>query len=69
MPAAWIVDAAGKPLASITDGDAVVFYNYRSDRPRELTRAFVMDDFAGFARGPKLDLYYATMTEYEASLP
>lgn len=61
--------ATGQPLARFADGDAVVFYNYRGDRPREITRAFVMDDFAGFDRGPKLDLYYATMTEYEAGLP
>jgi 2,3-bisphosphoglycerate-independent phosphoglycerate mutase len=64
-----IVDAQGQPLATIRDGDAVFFYNYRGDRPRELTRAFVMDDFTGFERGPKLDLYYATMTEYETGLP
>jgi 2,3-bisphosphoglycerate-independent phosphoglycerate mutase len=54
---------------SISDGDAVVFYNYRGDRPREITKAFVLDDFKGFDRGPKLDLYYATMTEYETGLP
>ena len=65
----WIVDAQGKPLATISDGDAVVFYNYRGDRPREITKAFVLDDFTGFDRGPKRDLYYATMTEYEAGLP
>jgi 2,3-bisphosphoglycerate-independent phosphoglycerate mutase len=65
----WIVDEEGKPLASIADGDAVLFYNYRGDRPREITKAFVMDDFKGFDRGKKLDLYYATMTEYEAGLP
>ena len=64
-----IVDAAGKPLATISDGDAVVFYNYRGDRPRELTKAFVLDGFKEFDRGAKLDLYYATMTEYEAGLP
>jgi len=69
VPATWIVDPAGKPLATIGNGDAVLFYNYRGDRPRELTRAFVMDDFAGFPRGSKLDLYYATMTEYESGLP
>jgi 2,3-bisphosphoglycerate-independent phosphoglycerate mutase len=44
----------------------VLFYNYRGDRPREITKAFVIDDFKGFDRGAKLDLYYATMTEYEA---
>ena len=64
-----IVDAQGQPRATIRDGDAVLFYNYRGDRPRELTRAFVMDAFAGFDRGPKLDLFYATMTEYESGLP
>jgi 2,3-bisphosphoglycerate-independent phosphoglycerate mutase len=69
VPATAIVGADGKPLASFANGDAVLFYNYRGDRPREITRAFVIDDFKGFDRGPKLDLYYATMTEYEAGLP
>ena len=59
----------GKPLAFIADGDAVIFYNYRGDRPREITKAFVVDGFRDFDRGPKLDLYYATMTEYESGLP
>ena len=65
----WIVGADGKPVATIRDGDAVVFYNYRGDRPREITKAFVIDGFKDFERGPKLDLYYATMTEYESGLP
>jgi 2,3-bisphosphoglycerate-independent phosphoglycerate mutase len=69
VAATWIVGADGKPVATIGDGDSVLFYNYRGDRPRELTRAFVMDGFKDFDRGPKLDLYYATMTEYEAGLP
>ena len=69
VPATWIVDANGKPLATFADGDAVVFYNYRGDRPREITKAFVIDGFKEFDRGPKLDLYYATMTEYESGLP
>ncbi|MEN9661559.1 MAG: 2,3-bisphosphoglycerate-independent phosphoglycerate mutase [Verrucomicrobiota bacterium] len=64
-----IVGSDGQPLAKFANGDAVLFYNYRGDRPRELTKAFVIDDFKGFDRGPKLDLYYATMTEYEAGLP
>jgi len=69
VPATWIVGVAGKPIATFDDGDAVLFYNYRGDRPREITRAFVMDDFKDFDRGAKLDLYYATMTEYEEGLP
>lgn len=69
VAATWIVGADGKPLATIGNGDAVLFYNYRGDRPRELTRAFVIDGFKDFDRGQKLDLYYATMTEYESGLP
>ncbi|HWA86681.1 MAG TPA: 2,3-bisphosphoglycerate-independent phosphoglycerate mutase [Opitutus sp.] len=69
VAATSIVGADGKPVATIGDGDAVLFYNYRGDRPREITKAFVLDQFDGFDRGPKLDLYYATMTEYEAGLP
>lgn len=65
----WVIGADGRPVASIGDGDAVLFYNYRGDRPRELTKAFVIDEFKDFDRGPKLDLYYATMTEYEKGLP
>jgi len=64
-----IVGKDGKPGAVISNGDSVIFYNYRGDRPREITKAFVMDGFKDFDRGPKLDLYYATMTEYEAGLP
>ncbi len=64
----------------IKDGDTVIFVNYRGDRPREITRAFVFDDFhghvapspnngeRGFDRGCKLDLTYVTMTAYEQAL-
>ena len=69
VPATSVVGPDGKPVAVIGNGDAVLFYNYRGDRPREITKAFVIDGFRGFDRGPKLDLYYATMTEYEAGLP
>jgi len=64
-----IVGEDGNPLATFRHGDAVLFYNYRGDRPREITKAFVLDHFDGFDRGEKLDLFYATMTEYEKGLP
>ena len=64
----WITDEAGAPIATIGDGDAVVFYNYRGDRPREITRAFIEDDFSDFDRAKKLDLYYAGMTEYKKDM-
>ncbi len=69
VPATWILGADGQPLATFANGDAVLFYNYRGDRPREITKAFVLDGFKEFDRGDKLDLYYATMTEYESGLP
>jgi 2,3-bisphosphoglycerate-independent phosphoglycerate mutase len=69
IPATAITGADGKQIAAIGNGDAVLFYNYRGDRPREITKAFVIDGFKEFDRGQKLDLYYATMTEYEAGLP
>ena len=65
----WILGEDGQPLGSIQDGDSVIFYNYRGDRPRELTKAFVLDEFEGFRREGKRDLFFATMTEYEKGLP
>ncbi len=64
-----ICDDGSTPRATVKSGDAVLFYNYRGDRPRELTKAYVMDDFTGFDRGPKLKLHYTTMTAYEQGLP
>ena len=58
----------GQPIALIEDGDAVVFFNFRGDRPREITRAFVDDEFSGFSRDGKADLYYVCLTEYDASI-
>jgi 2,3-bisphosphoglycerate-independent phosphoglycerate mutase len=45
-----ITDESGQPLAKVDDGDGVVFFNFRGDRPREITRAFVDDAFTGFSR-------------------
>ena len=63
-----ILDENQNPVATIKDGDSVLFFNFRGDRPRELTRAFINDDFDGFDRGDKLKLHYATLTEYEKGL-
>ena len=64
-----IVDAGGKPIATIDDGDAVIFFNFRGDRTREITRAFVEEDFKGFERKAKPNLYYVCLTEYDATIP
>lgn len=67
-PPTVIVGADGEPVAKIADGDSVVFFNFRGDRPRELTRAFIEGGFDAFERGPKLDLYFATLSEYQKGL-
>ena len=64
-----VITQNGEPLATVKNGDSVIFYNYRGDRPKELTKAFTVDDFSGFDRGPKLNLNYVTMTAYEVGLP
>ena len=54
----------------VKSGDSLVFFNFRPDRAREITRTFVDPDFTGFERkGGKLDLYYVCMTQYDASMP
>jgi 2,3-bisphosphoglycerate-independent phosphoglycerate mutase len=64
-----ITGAAGKPLSLVKNGDSVVFYNYRGDRPREITKAFTDPAFSGFPRPAKLDLRFTTLTAYEEGLP
>ncbi len=65
----WVTGADGRPVATIGDGDSVVFFNFRGDRPRELCRAFCEPGFKEFDRGRKLDLFFAGLTEYKKGLP
>jgi 2,3-bisphosphoglycerate-independent phosphoglycerate mutase len=64
----------GHPVATVRDGDALIHYNFRPDRARQLTKAFVMEELphqaeGKFNRGPRLnDLQFVMMTEYEAGL-
>ncbi len=59
----------GKPVAAIQDGDSIIFYNFRPDRAREITRAFCADEFDGFAREKKLDVKYVCFSEYDVTIP
>ena len=59
----------GAPVATIKDGDSVVFFNFRPDRAREITRAFCADDFDGFDRGARLNTTYVCFTEYDVTIP
>ena len=61
--------ASGDPVATIKDNDAVIFFNFRPDRARELTKAFVLPDFVRFPRQAVKNLLFVTMVEYEEGLP
>ncbi len=45
-----IVTENGQPVATVGEGDSIIFYNFRPDRAREITRSFIMEDFDGFQR-------------------
>ncbi|OGR06881.1 MAG: phosphoglycerate mutase (2,3-diphosphoglycerate-independent) [Deltaproteobacteria bacterium RIFOXYD12_FULL_50_9] len=61
-----VTDATGEPLATINDGDSVIFFNFRADRARELTHALTDRGFTGFVRtAPPQIAEYVTFTEYD----
>jgi 2,3-bisphosphoglycerate-independent phosphoglycerate mutase len=70
-----VVMEDGWPVTLVEAGDSVIYFNFRSDRGRELTKAFVLPELppsaeGKFDRGPRLDdLLFVTMTEYESGLP
>ncbi|WP_243472851.1 2,3-bisphosphoglycerate-independent phosphoglycerate mutase [Winogradskyella sp. MH6] len=59
-----VVNENGKPVATIKDGDVVIFFNFRTDRGRQLTQALSQEDFHEYNMH-KLNLYYVTMTNYD----
>ncbi len=63
-----VVKKGGVPTAVIQSGDSVVFFNFRPDRAREITRAFVDDEFTGFSRGQKQELTYVCFTDYDDTI-
>ncbi len=64
-----VIGEANKPTAVVASGDAVIYFNFRPDRARELTEAFVIPGFMKFARAYIPDLIFVTMTEYEKEIP
>lgn len=64
----FVVAENGAPVGKIVDGDSVILYNFRGDRAIELSMAFDMDEFNHFDRGPKPDVCYAGMLQYDGDL-
>ena len=63
-----VIEKEGKPVATVQDKDSVVFFNFRPDRAREITRAFCDDDFKGFSREKKLDVTFVCFTDYDETI-
>ena len=64
-----VIQKNGAPVATIQDKDTIIFFNFRPDRAREITRAFCADDFDGFDRGARKDVTYICFTEYDVTIP
>jgi 2,3-bisphosphoglycerate-independent phosphoglycerate mutase len=64
----FVIHENGQPVARIEDGDAVVFFNFRGDRAIEISRAFEEEDFDEFDRGPRPDVLYAGLMQYDGDL-
>ncbi|MDZ4167070.1 MAG: 2,3-bisphosphoglycerate-independent phosphoglycerate mutase [Coriobacteriia bacterium] len=64
-----VTGADGAPIGTLADGDALVFFNFRPDRAREITRALVDPGFAHFVRPVTPGLRFACLTEYDPTIP
>ncbi|WP_427338851.1 2,3-bisphosphoglycerate-independent phosphoglycerate mutase [Caloranaerobacter sp. DY30410] len=56
------------PIKVIEDNDSIIFFNFRPDRARQITRAFVDDNFDGFVRDKKVNVYFVCMTQYDKTI-
>lgn len=64
-----VVVKDGAPVATIKDGDSIVFINFRPDRAREITRCFCDDGFDAFDRGKRPDVTYVCFSDYDPTIP
>ena len=66
----FVVAQDGRPVGPVEDGDSVLFFNFRGDRAIEISRAFDEgDEFKGFERKRRPDVFYAGMMQYDGDLP
>jgi 2,3-bisphosphoglycerate-independent phosphoglycerate mutase len=61
-----VITENGAPVATMRDGDVVIFFNFRADRARQITHALNDTEFDGFPRADRPDLHYVTFTRYDA---
>jgi 2,3-bisphosphoglycerate-independent phosphoglycerate mutase len=65
---AFVIERGGSPVGPVVDGDSVIFFNFRGDRSLEITKAFEAEELTEFDRGPKPDVLYAGMMQYDGDL-
>lgn len=63
-----VIQKDGKPIATIKNKDSVIFFNFRPDRARELTRAFCDEDFKGFDREDRVETTFVCFTNYDITI-
>ncbi|WP_035177811.1 2,3-bisphosphoglycerate-independent phosphoglycerate mutase [Alkalihalobacterium bogoriense] len=65
-----IVDDAGKPVGTVKDDDAVIFFNFRPDRAIQMSQVFTNEDFRGFDRGDQhpINLHYVCLTHFSETV-
>lgn len=63
-----VVVKDGAPVATVKDGDSIIFFNFRPDRAREITRTFCDDKFEGFDRGGRIKTTFVCFTEYDVTI-
>lgn len=63
-----VIERNGKPVATVRDTDSVIFFNFRPDRAREITRAFCDDNFTGFDRGARLKVSFTCFVDYDETI-
>ena len=59
----------GQEAATVKNGDSVIYFNFRPDRAREMTRAFCADAFDGFDRGERIKTTFVVFTDYDETIP
>ncbi|SCP95199.1 2,3-bisphosphoglycerate-independent phosphoglycerate mutase [Anaerobium acetethylicum] len=64
-----VIEKDGRPVATIQDKDSVIFFNFRPDRAREITRVFCENEFTGFPREKRLDVTFVCFSEYDITIP
>ncbi|MDZ8120074.1 2,3-bisphosphoglycerate-independent phosphoglycerate mutase [Pontiella sp. NLcol2] len=64
----FVIERDGAPVGPIVDGDSVILFNFRGDRALEITKAFEAQELSEFPRGPKPDVLYAGMMQYDGDL-